>query len=68
MSTSLLLLHADPGNWGIPVDNVEEFANSFIYSHAQIANAIGKPFILEETGTNVSSHSPCGHLRGSDDT
>ncbi|CAL8463203.1 g2737 [Coccomyxa elongata] len=45
-------VHAYPGNWGIPVDSVEEFANSFIYSRAQIANAIGKPFILEETGTN----------------
>ncbi len=51
--TRLLCAHADPGSWGIPADSVAEFANSFIYSRAQIANAIGKPFILEETGMDV---------------
>ncbi len=52
---NLLCAHADPGSWGIPADSAAEFANSFIYSRAQIANAIGKPFILEETGMDVRS-------------
>ncbi|EIE21346.1 glycoside hydrolase [Coccomyxa subellipsoidea C-169] len=49
-------VHVYPGSWGIPADNVAEFANSFIYSRAQIANAIGKPFILEETGMDVNAY------------
>ena len=49
---------ADPGSWGIPADSVAEFANSFIYSRAQIANTIGKPFILEETGMDVRPLAP----------
>ncbi|CAL8463202.1 g2736 [Coccomyxa elongata] len=47
-------VHVYPGSWGIPADSVAEFANSFIYSRAQIAKAIGKPFILEETGMDPS--------------
>ena len=58
MSIFLLALHADPGSWQIPADSVAEFANTFIYSRAQIANAIGKPFILEETGMDVRSSCP----------
>ena len=49
---------ADPGSWNIPADSVVEFANSFIYTRAQIANAIGKPFILEETGMDVRPLGP----------
>ena len=49
---------ADPGSWGIPADSVAEFANRFIYSRAQIAEATGKPFILEETGMDVRPSLP----------
>lgn len=50
---------ADPGSWGIPAADVAEFANTFIYSRAQIAQALNKPFILEETGVDVRSSSHC---------
>ena len=71
MSTLLKMLHADPGSWQIPADSVAEFANSFIYSRAQIAHAIGKPFILEETGMDVRLlplsvvHCCCGSVESS---
>ncbi|BDA44582.1 probable mannan endo-1,4-beta-mannosidase 1 at N-terminal half [Coccomyxa sp. Obi] len=50
-------IHVYPGHWGVPADSVAEFANSFIYSRAQIANAIGKPFILEETGMDPRGYA-----------
>ncbi len=47
-------LHADPGNWQVPAYVASDFANMFVYERAQIAKAANKPFILEETGKEVS--------------
>ncbi len=46
---------ADPGNWGVPPYAAADFASSFVYERAQIARAQNKPFILEETGKEVSA-------------
>lgn len=44
---------ADPGSWQIAAPVAGDFANIFLYARAKIANAIGKPWILEETGMEV---------------
>ncbi len=36
-----------------------DFANIFIYARAQIANKIGKPWILEETGMEARPGLAC---------
>ena len=44
---------ADPGNWQVPPYVAADFANTFLYERAQIAQAQNKPWILEETGKDV---------------
>ena len=44
---------ADPGSWQIAAATAGDFANIFVYARAKVANAIGKPWILEETGMEV---------------
>lgn len=44
---------ADPGSWQIAAPVAGDFANIFLYARAKIANAVGKPWILEETGMEV---------------
>ncbi|CAL8463194.1 g2728 [Coccomyxa elongata] len=50
-------IHVYPGHWSVAANSVQDFAYSFIYSRAQIANAIGKPFILEETGVDPRTYA-----------
>ena len=49
----LLCACADPGNWQVPPYVAADFANTFLYERAQIAQAQNKPWILEETGKDV---------------
>lgn len=52
---------ADPGSWQIDADVAGGFANIFVYARAKAAAAIGKPWILEETGMMVRARGPaCG--------
>lgn len=44
---------ADPGSWGIEARKAAAFANQFIADRAAVAHALGKPYILEETGKDV---------------
>ena len=46
---------ADPSNWGFPSSIVQQFANTFLSDRAAVASAVGKPWVLEETGCNVRS-------------
>ena len=46
-------LHADPQNFGVAASNAFAFMSSFISSRAAVANTLGKPFIVEETGMDV---------------
>jgi mannan endo-1,4-beta-mannosidase len=46
-------MHADPSNFGIPASSASAFLAAFISSRAAVAQAAGKPFILEETGMDV---------------
>jgi hypothetical protein len=50
---------ADPGSWQIDPATAGDFANIFIYARAQIANKIGKPWILEETGMEARPGLAC---------
>lgn len=45
---------ADPGNWDVPSYVAKDFAEMFVNERAKIAKALNKPFILEETGKDVS--------------
>ncbi len=51
--TSAPRILADPGSWQIAAPVAGDFANIFLYARAKIANAVGKPWILEETGMEV---------------
>ena len=44
---------ADPSNWGFPSSVVQTFGNDFLEDRALAAQAVGKPWVLEETGCNV---------------
>ena len=46
-------MRADPSNFGIPASSASAFLAAFISSRAAVAQALGKPFILEETGMDV---------------
>jgi hypothetical protein len=50
---------ADPGSWQIDPSTAGDFANIFVYARAQIANKIGKPWILEETGMEARPRPTC---------
>ena len=46
-------LAADPSSWGFPSSVVQTFSNIFLEDRALAAQAVGKPWVLEETGCNV---------------
>ena len=46
--------YADPSNWGFSPSVNQEFANQFLTDRAAVAASIGKPWMLEETGADVS--------------
>ena len=53
---------ADPSSWGFPPSLVQTFGNTFLEDRALAAQAVGKPWVLEETGCNVGpALPPCQH-------
>ena len=45
---------ADPSNWGFSPAINQQFANQFLTDRATVAARLGKPWMLEETGADVS--------------
>ena len=45
---------ADPSNWGFSPTVNQQFANQFLTDRAAVAARLGKPWMLEETGADVS--------------
>ena len=52
---SQLVCFADPDNWAIQAYEFDWVNQNFIADRASIAHAQNKPFIIEETGMQVSS-------------